>query len=132
MAKASVRRSSVDRPKSSIISDRGLVLVVYILYLVGFMNGLTAIIGAIIAYLQRDQGDPVVQSHFQFQFRTFLIGLLYVGIAAATLHVGLGFLILLWWLVWTLTRCIKGLLALNAGAPIANPNSWLFGEAQLS
>jgi len=108
------------------------VLVVYILYLVGFMNGLTAIIGAIIAYLQRDQGDPVVQSHFQFQFRTFLIGLMYVGIAAATLHVGLGFLVLLWWLVWTLTRCIKGLLALNAGAPIANPTSWLFGEAQLS
>ena len=127
MAKA---RKSAGNPKSPIISDRGLVLVVYILYVVGFMNGLTALIGAIIAYLQRDAGDPVVQSHFQFQFRTFLIGVLYIVFGAATLHVGLGFLILLWWLVWTLMRCVKGLLALNAGAPIADPKSWLFGEAQ--
>ena len=103
---------------------------VYILYVVGFMNGLTALVGAIIAYLQRDEGDAVVQSHFQFQFRTFLIGLLYIVVGAATLHVGLGFLVLLWWLVWTLMRCVKGLLALNAGAAIADPNSWLFGEAQ--
>ncbi len=127
MAKARARKSNGDNSKSPIISDQGLVLVVYILYLVGFLNGLTAVIGAIIAYLQRDQGNPVVQSHFQFQFRTFLIGLLYIFLGAATLHVGLGFLILLWWLVWTLMRCVKGLLALNAGAPIADPNSWLFG-----
>jgi uncharacterized membrane protein len=33
--------------------------------------------------------------------------------------------------VWTLMRCAKGLLAaLNASAPIADPNSWLFGEAR--
>ena len=127
MAKAS---KSAGNPKMPIISDRGLVLAVYILYVLGFMNGLTALIGAIIAYLQRDAGDAVVQSHFQFQFRTFLIGLLYIVVGAATLHVGLGFLILLWWLVWTLTRCVKGLLALNAGEAIANPNSWLFGEAR--
>jgi uncharacterized membrane protein len=25
-------------------------------------------------------------------------------------------------------RCVKGLLALNTGEPIRNPNSWWFGE----
>jgi len=130
MAKASTRKPAGNGASTPIISDRGLVLAVYILYVVGFMNGLTALIGAIIAYLQRDKGDTVSRSHFQFQFRTFLIGLLYLFLAAATLHVGLGFLILLWWLVWTLMRCIKGLLALNAGESIADPNSWLFGEAR--
>jgi len=104
------------------------VLVIYILYLVGFVNGLTAVIGAIIAYLQRENGDPVAQSHYQFQLKTFLIGLLYIFVGIATLHVGLGALILLWWVIWTLMRCIKGLLALNAGKPIAEPNSWLFGD----
>ena len=127
MAKASTRKSGRGNSKAPIISDQGLVLAVYVLYLVGFFNGLTAVIGAIIAYLKRDQTDAVSQSHFQFQLKTFLIGLLYLFIAAATLRVGLGFLVLLWWFVWTLMRCIKGMLALNAGQAIADPNSWLFG-----
>jgi uncharacterized membrane protein len=128
MAKTSMTRSPGSGAKTPVVSDQGLVLVIYILYLVGFVNGLTAVIGAIIAYLQRENGDPVVQSHFQFQLKTFLIGLLYIFVGVATLHVGLGALILLWWVIWTLMRCIKGLLALNAGKPIAEPNSWLFGD----
>ena len=91
------------------------------------MNGLTAIIGAIIAYMQSENADPISQSHFQFQIRTFLIGLLYVFVSAATLYIGIGALLLLWWIIWTLIRCIKGLLALNAGEPIRDPNSWMFG-----
>jgi uncharacterized membrane protein len=38
-----------------------------------------------------------------------------------------GFLILLWWFVWTLVRVIKGMILLNDQRPIANPTSWLFG-----
>ena len=51
----------------------------------------------------------------------FFVGLL-------TLHFGIGVLILLWWVVWTVIRCVKGLLTLNMGEPIRNPNSSLFGE----
>jgi uncharacterized membrane protein len=120
MAKASKSKPADSGAKTPIVSDRGLVFAVYILYLAGFVTGLTAVIGAVIAYLQRDQADPLTQSHFQFQLRTFLIGLLYLFLGGATLHVGLGALVLLWWVVWTL-------LALNAGEPIADPNSWLFG-----
>ncbi len=104
-----------------------MALAVYVLYLVGFLNGLTAIIGVIIAYMQSENADPISQSHFQFQIRTFLIGLLYVFVSAATLYIGIGALLLLWWIIWTLIRCIKGLLALNAGEPIRDPNSWMFG-----
>ena len=127
MAKASSLKADGTDRKTPMISDQGLALAVYFLYLVGFFNGVTAVIGAIIAYLKRDQADAVSQSHFQFQLKTFLIGLLYLLIGAATLHVGLGFMVMLWWFVWTLIRCIKGMLALNAGEPIADPNSWLFG-----
>ncbi len=127
MAKANNPKSAGSGPKAPIVSNQGLVLAVYILYLAGFLTGLTAVIGVIIAYLQRDQADLLCQSHFQFQLKTFLIGLLYLFLGAATLHVGLGALLLLWWFVWTVIRCIKGLLALNAGEPIADPNSWLFG-----
>ena len=38
-----------------------------------------------------------------------------------------GFLVLLWWFIWSLVRNIKGILALNENRPIANPGSWMFG-----
>ncbi len=109
------------------ISSYGLVLTVYILYLVGFLTGLTAIIGVIIASLQSERTDPTSQTHFQFQIRTFWIGLLYAFVGILTAHIGIGAIILLWWAVWTLIRCVKGMLALNAGEPISDPRSWWFG-----
>jgi uncharacterized membrane protein len=115
-------------PQSPLMSNYGLVLTVYILYLVGFLTGITVLVGLIIAYLQRHKTDRVSQSHFQFQITTFWIGLLYFFAGLLTLHIGIGALILLWYVVWTVIRCVKGLLALNMGEPIRNPNSWWFGE----
>jgi uncharacterized membrane protein len=116
-------------PQTPVVSNYGLVLTVYILYLVGFLTGITVLVGLIIAYLQRDKTDRVSQSHFQFQITTFWIGLLYFFVGLLTLHIGIGALILLWYVIWTVIRCVKGLLALNMGEPIRNPNSWWFGEA---
>ena len=53
-------------PQTPVVSNYGLVLTVYILYLIGFLTGITVLIGVIIAYLQRDRTDRVSQSHFQF------------------------------------------------------------------
>ena len=64
-------------PQSPVVSNYGLVLTVYILYLVGFLTGITVLVGLVIAYLQRDRTDQVSQSHFQFQITTFWVGLLY-------------------------------------------------------
>jgi uncharacterized membrane protein len=115
-------------PQTPVVSNYGLVLTVYILYLVGFLTGITVLVGLIIAYLQRDKTDRVSQSHFQFQITTFWIGLLYFFVEVLTLHIGIGALILLWYVIWTVIRCVKGLLALNMGESIRNPNSWWFGE----
>jgi uncharacterized membrane protein len=114
-------------PPPPIFSDNGLVVAVYVLYLAGFFTGISALAGVIIAHAQAGRSDPVSNTHFQFQIRTFWIGLLYFTIGVITAFVVVGLLILLWWFVWTLVRCIKGLLALNARQPIANPRSWLFG-----
>lgn len=109
------------------VSDTGLALIVYILYLAGFLTVITAIIGVIIAYIQSDTADPIARSHFQFQIRTFWILLLYVVIGLALTVVGIGILILLWSLVWSIVRNIKGILALNENKPIADPKTWMFG-----
>ena len=114
-------------PPPPLVSNNELVMVVYILYLVGFFTGFTALAGVIIAHLQIGRSDPVSDTHFQFQIRTFWIGLLYVVVGAITAVVVVGLLILLWWFIWTLIRCVKGLLALNAREPIADPKSWWFG-----
>ena len=122
------RGSRAPTPREPLfISNYGLVLTVYILYFVGLFTGLTSIIGVIIASLQGEKTDPISQTHFQFQIRTFWIGLLFVFAGMATVHIGVGALILLWWIVWTLIRCTKGVLALNAGEPIGDPRSWWFG-----
>jgi uncharacterized membrane protein len=115
-------------PQSPVVSNYGLVLTVYILYLVGFLTGITVLVGLVIAYLQRDRTDQVSQSHFQFQITTFWVGLLYFFVGLLTLHFAVGALILLWWVIWTVIRCVKGLLALNAGEAVRYPNSWWFGE----
>jgi uncharacterized membrane protein len=109
------------------VSDTGLALIVYILYLAGWLTGITPIIGVIVAYIQSDTADPVARSHFQFQIRTFWILLLYVVVGLVLTVVGVGVLILLWSLVWSLVRNIKGILALNENKPIADPQSWMFG-----
>jgi uncharacterized membrane protein len=115
-------------PNKMIIDDRGLAFAVYILYLLGYLTGITAFIGVIIAYLQSGSSDSAMKSHYTFQVRTFWIGLLYLFGGVLLLHLAVGALILLWWFVWSLVRNTKGLLALNRNEAIANPESWMFGD----
>ena len=109
------------------LSNTTLALVVYALYFVGYFTGITAIIGVIIAHIQAGSGDPLLDSHYRFQIRTFWIGVLYVVVGTILTFVLVGFVVLLWWFIWSLIRNIKGILALNENRPIANPASWMFG-----
>jgi uncharacterized membrane protein len=34
---------------------------------------------------------------------------------------------LIWWVIWSLARNVKGLLALNDHKAIQGPASWMFG-----
>ena len=110
-----------------IVSDSTLAIGVCVLYLAGYFTGISALIGVIIAHVKVDDADPVLRSHYQFQIRTFWIGLLYNLIGIPLCLVLIGFPILAWWLVWSLIRIIKGIVLLNDCKPIANPRSWLFG-----
>ena len=110
-----------------IVSDNMLGVGVYLLYIAGYFTGISAVAGVIIAHVKVGDCDPVLRSHYQFLIRTFWIGLLYNLIGIPLCLVLIGFPILLWWLVWSLIRIIKGIVLLNDGKPIANPRSWLFG-----
>lgn len=109
------------------INDRGYAFAVYALYALGFFTVITAVIGLIIAYVKASTAGDVWHSHFQFQIRTFWIGLLYFIAGFALLYFFIGLPIILWWTIWTLVRIIKGAILLHDKCPIAEPASWLFG-----
>ena len=115
------------RSQQPIVSNTSTALIVYILYFVGYFVGITWIVGVIMAHVQKGSGDAVLESHYDFQIRTFWISLLYAVVGFVLMFVLIGFLVWGWWFIWSLIRNIKGILALNENRPIANPTSWLFG-----
>jgi uncharacterized membrane protein len=108
-------------------SDNTFAFAVYLLYAVGYFTGISALVGVIIAHMKLDDADPVLQSHYRFQIRTFWIGLVYLAIGIPLCMVFIGMPILAWWFVWSLVRIVKGFLLLTEHKPIAKPQSWLFG-----
>lgn len=107
-------------------NTRGNANLVYILYLVAIVIGVTSIVGVIMAYVAKDQADPLLKSHYDNQINIFWKGLLYMLIGVVTSVILIGFLVLLAALVWYIVRCVKGMQALSAGQPIENPGSWVF------
>jgi uncharacterized membrane protein len=119
-----------ETPKGDAIGDKAAgdsANLVYILYLVAVLLGITALVGLIMAYVQKGSAPAWLQTHYQFQIRTFWIGLLYSAIGWLTTFIIIGFVILLFALVWWIVRCVKGMQAVGRGEAHPNPTSWMFG-----
>ena len=101
------------------------VQVIYILYLAGFIIGITPLIGIVLAYVNRGRSDAWVETHYTWAIRTFWIGLLYALISFVLAFVLVGFLLMLATAVWFILRCIFGLQALTRDEPMKNPQSWV-------
>jgi uncharacterized membrane protein len=111
-----------------VVSNTSMALIIYILYFVGYFFALIpSLVGVIIAHVQKGSGNAMLESHYDFQIRTFWIGVLYAIAGFVLMFVLIGFLVWAWAFIWSLIRNIKGILALNENRPIANPHSWLFG-----
>jgi len=119
--------------------DKVLPAVVYGLYLLGCTNGLTAIVGLIVAYVNRDTAGPINESHFTFAIRTFWLGIAWVIIGGLLLMFGLPMLVLLIGLpmmiagglilgavgLWFVVRCVLGIYYLVRGEAYPRPRAWL-------
>mgnify|MGYP006078548935 CR=1 FL=1 len=103
----------------------GGVKVVYFLYISSFFFGFTGIIGVVIAYVFKGENE-MTDSHFRWQIRTFWIGILIALLAVVTTFIGLGWILLIAFVVWYLVRVIKGIKAAFDMKPIQNPTSWFF------
>lgn len=102
------------------------VKLVYILYFIGFVVGITTLAGVIVAYMKRGEAAPDAATHFTWQIRTFWIGLLFSVIGIVTSFILIGFLVMLATVVWMLIRLIKGFMLAGEGKPIPNPATWMW------
>ncbi|WP_435100926.1 DUF4870 family protein [Arhodomonas sp. AD133] len=107
--------------------DTGYVRVIYILYLVAIVAGVTGLIGVIMAYIYRSEASDWLRSHYTWQIRTFWIGLLYSVIGSVTTPILIGWLVLLFTVVWLIVRCVKGMQWLDRREPVPDVGNWLFG-----
>jgi uncharacterized membrane protein len=107
-------------------TTEGTAKIVYILYLVGIVFGITGIIGVVMAYVNRGDAPEWLKSHYQFQIRTFWIGALYLLIGVILAFVLIGYLVLLFWLIWIIVRCVKGIKSLDLKEAHPNPTGWMF------
>lgn len=116
--------NDISTPQPS--NSAGTAKVIYILYLASIVVGLTSLIGVVMAYINRSEAPEWLASHYQYQIRTFWIGLLYTLIGVLLTTVLIGFAVLLFTLVWLIVRCVKGIKALDMDQPVANPTGWMF------
>ena len=101
--------------------------IIYILYLISLVVGITGLVGVVMAYIYRGDAPDWMQSHYRFLVRTFWIGLLYAVVGMLLTPIFVGFLILLFWVIWLIIRCVKGMQYLERRAPHPDPGTWMFG-----
>jgi len=99
-------------------STRTIAILVYALYLAAFVNGITAIIGVVLAYVKRNEAHGTVyESHFTNAIETFWISLGLCVIGALTIWIGIGILAFVGAFVFYIYRSIKGIVrAIDARA----------------
>ena len=107
-------------------TTEGTAKIVYILYLAGLVFGVTGIIGVVMAYINKDDAPDWLKSHYQFQIRTFWIGFLYVLIGIILSFIFIGILVLIFWVVWLIVRCVNGIKFLDQKEAPPNPTGWMF------
>ena len=107
--------------------DFNKATIVSLLYIAGFVIGITGIVGFILALVWKDEvAGTWEESHLQFHIRTFVVGLV-VGIIGIILSmIFIGILVLLALFLWILVRSVVALLKAQKHESIANPKTWLF------
>jgi uncharacterized membrane protein len=101
------------------------MMAVYILYLAGFVIGVTPLIGVVMAYINRGKSEAWIETHYTWAIRTFWIGLLYSLIAVVLTILLIGFILFIAVAVWFIVRVVMGMQALNRNEPVRNPESWV-------
>lgn len=105
-------------------ANTSMANVIYVLYLLALVSGITAVIGVIVAYVYKDGAPEWLRTHYELQIRTFWMGLLIGVIGGILSMVLIGIPILLALAVWWIIRCVKGIKLLGERAAYPNHRGW--------
>lgn len=109
-----------------ISEERNWTIAVWLLYLGGHITMITIIAGLVIAYMKRPQfAGSIYESHMTSAIRTFWIALIAGIISTVLVFVLVGIPMLIALVIWTIFRCVRGLVRAINGQPIENPTGWL-------
>jgi uncharacterized membrane protein len=128
-----------DRLTYGAVEDRTMPAIVYALYLIGIANGVTVLLGLILALANRRNAGAKMRTHYTFLIRTCWLWLVWMVIAGALILWGIplslllvGFpMMALGWLIfgldhiWFALRAILGVIYLARDEPYPRPNTWL-------
>lgn len=129
-----------DRPIGLATDSRTLPAIVYGLFLLGTVNGLTTIVGLVVALANRGRVGERLRSHYTFLIRTcwlwlawMVIGVVLIAVGAplSLVLVGIPMLAIGWVIVglveaWFFVRVILGAIYLARDEAYPRPYSWLF------
>jgi len=99
---------------------------IYILFMANVIIPFLGLIGVVMAYVNKSDAPEWLQTHYQFQIRTFWIGLLYLFVGALLSLILIGYLVILFTVVWIIVRSVKGMKYLDAQQAHPNPTGWMF------
>ena len=107
-------------PEENIKKLADLTKIVYILQALSFLFGITMLAAVVINYVKRDEvRGTYLESHFNWQIKTFWIMLIGGIIGFVTTIILIGFIILFVLCIWFIIRIVKGWLTLNDGKALA-------------
>jgi len=102
-------------------------IVIAILFLLGFATGISALAGVIVAQIKRDDVRGTwAESHVEYLIRTFWFGLFALIVGFMMTVIGIGWLVILAWVLWTLVRTIRSLVMALDREPIPEPSTLLW------
>jgi uncharacterized membrane protein len=120
-------QSPFDIVSTYIHPGRENVMLIYVLFLAGLFPAFGAVpivVGFIMALLNRSGATGVWASHYEFQYRTAAIGLLFVIVSSVLVLVVVGVVGLILTVIWWIVRAVKGMQAASRENPIADPKAW--------
>ncbi len=102
-------------------------LIISLLYLGGFVTGISGLVGFILALVwQSEVRGTWEESHLQYHVITGIGGLIGFAVGFVLMFVLIGFLVFLLVAIWMLVRSIMPILKAQNQEPMPDPKTWLF------
>lgn len=106
--------------------DANRPTIISLLYLAGFVLGITGLIGLILAFVWKGEPHEAWEdSHYQYLINTFWIGLAGSIVGIILTIVLIGILILFAVAALVIVRSVLSLIKAQKREPMPNPGTWL-------